>query len=251
MNLKKDEKAQDEQLKAAATAAFNEADTMEGFEDINGNTMAVPFVRILQKLSPQLNKQKPEYIQGAEEGDWFNSTTKEVYGPTINVVVLKFERIYIEWKPNRGGFVGYHTPENAERVAADTTFGNWKTKDGNELVENYVYMILIEGHEAEGIVVLSLSSSGIKMAREWNRLMTTHIMENGVRAKPYYLVWKLESDYKENEKGSWYMPKAKFVRYINDAQYALASTERKALPSKKVDYAQIEDKNNAIDTSEF
>ena len=241
----------DEKLKTAAQAAFNEADSMEGFEDINGSTMAIPFVRILQDLSPQLNKKKPEYIEGAEAGDWLNSTTKEVYGPEINVIVLKFERIYIEWKPNRGGFVSYHTPENAERLAVDTTFGNWKTKEGNELTENYVYMILIEGHEAEGIVVLSLSSSAIKVAKEWNRLMTTHIMSNGQRARPYYLIWKLSSEYKENDKGAWYQPSIKFVRYINQQQYELTGTERKALPSKRVDYAQIEAKQSSLETSEF
>ena len=245
------DKDKDEELKAKATVAFNEADTMEGFEDINGSTMAIPFVRILQKLSPQLNKQKPEYIAGAEEGDWFNSTTKEVYGPSINAIVLKFERIYIEWKPNRGGFVGYHTPENAERIAVDTTFGNWKTKDGNELAENYVYMILVEGHENEGIMVLSLSSSAIKVAKEWNRLMTTHIMENGQRAKPYYIVWQIGTDYKENEKGSWYVPTVKFVRYIDEKQYSLTQTERKALPSKKIDYAQLESKQDTINSEQF
>jgi len=251
MELKKEEqKVQDEKLKAAADMAFNDTDTMEGFEDINGNTMSIPFVRILQKLSPQLDKKKPEYIQGAEEGDWFNSVTKEVYGAAINAVVLKFERVYIEWKPNRGGFVGYHTVENAERIAVDTTFGNWKTKEGNELSENYVYMLLIDGHEKEGVVVLSLSSSAIKVAREWNRLMTTHVMSNGQKAKPYYLVWNISSDYKENDKGTWYMPKIKFMRYINEEQYAITGTERKALPSKKVDYAQIEQKSS-IDTSEF
>lgn len=241
-------KEHDENLKAAAQAAFDAADTMEGFEDINGSTMAIPFIRILQKLSPQLNKQKPEFVSGAEEGDWFNTTSKETYGPEVNVIVLKFERVFIEWKPNRGGFMGYHTPENAERLAVDTSFGNWKTKDGNELAETYVYMVLIDGHESEGIVVLSFTSSAIKVAKEWNRLMITHVMDNGQKAKPYYLVWKLSTEYKENEKGTWYVPKVKFIRYINEQQYNIAGNERKALPSKKVDYAQIEAKTDIADT---
>ncbi len=242
MNVSKDE-----------LSIFNPNDSMEGFEDITSSTMAIPFVRILQKLSPQLNKQKPEYIEGAEEGDWFNSTTKEVYGPEINVIVAKFEHVFIEWRPNRGGFVGYHTPENAERLTVDTTFGAWKTAKGNDLIETFIYMGLIEGHEAEGVVVLSFTSSAIKMAKEWNRLMTTHIMSNGERARPYYLIWKLSSEYKENEKGSWYAPKVKFVRYIDEKQYALTSQERKALPSKKVDYAQLDVKSDsdAIDSSDF
>lgn len=245
-----------EELKTAEAvvkaAIFNAQDTLDGFEEIGGRTMAIPFVRILQKLSAQLNKQKQEFIDGAEEGDWFNTTTK-VYGPEVNVIVLKFERVYIEWKVNRGGFVNYHSPENAERLAVDTTWGNWKTKEGNELAETYMYMCLIEGQEAEGVVVISFSSSAIKVAREWNHLMTTHIMDDGKRAKPYYLVWKLSTDYRENDQGSWYSPKVKFLRYISEAQYAVAGHERLALPSKKVDYAQLDSRldSDSLETSTY
>lgn len=235
-------------LKTAA-ANFDANDTNEGFEQINNGTMAIPFVRILQKLSPQLDKQKPEYVIGAEEGHWYNTTSKDVLGSSFNCIVLKYERIYIEWRPNRGGFVAYHDPDNAERIAIDKTFGNWKTKDGNLLQENYVYMILIEGHENEGICVLSLSSSAIKVAKEWNRIMTTHVMDNGQKAKPYYLVWELTTDYKKNEKGSWYVPAFKFVRYIDEQQYNITKTERLALPSRQIDYTQIEHK--AEDTTVF
>lgn len=218
----------------------SDQDTLDGFEQINGETMSVPFLRLIQKLSPQIDKKKPEYIEGAVEGDFFNTVTKEVYGQELALIVLRFERIYIEWKPNRGGFVGYHSPEDAERIATKRDFGKWQTEKGNELQENYVYMVILGGHEKEGPMILSLSSSGIKTAREWNRLMVTHIMSNGQKAKPYYLMWQVNAKYKENEKGSWYSPIPKFMGYINEQQYNIASNERKLLPSRKVDYAQLE-----------
>ena len=216
-------------------------DNLEGFEQIDANTIAIPFVRILQKLSPQLNKNKPQYIEDAEEGDWFNTVTKELYGDSIEVIVLKFEHVYIEWLPERGGFVSYHSPENAERIAVDKTFGHWKTEEGNDLQENYAYICMIVGHEEEGIVVMSFSSTSIKMAREWNRLMTTHVMDNGKRALPYYLVWELNATYTENDQGSWFTPNVKYVGYIDENQYNTLSKERKALPNRQVDYQQIAD----------
>lgn len=234
-------KAAAEKVKEKSVLDFvSDEDTAEGFEQITQATMAIPFVRILQSLSPQLNKHEAAYVEEAEEGHWFNTITKEVYGPKISVIVLKFDRVYIEWRPDRGGFVGYHTPENAERLAVDHTFGNWKMADGNSLQENYVYIVLIIGHEREGVAVLSLSSSMIKMARDWNRLMTTHVMDNGKRALPYYLVWDLETEYRSNDKGKWYAAKVRFAGYIDEVQYALTGRERKALPSRQVDYAQIE-----------
>ena len=229
------------------------ADTLEGFEQITQQTMAIPFVKLLQKLSPQLNKQKPEYIQGAEEGHFFNTITKEAYGSGFKCIVLKFEHVYIEWRPERGGFVGYHSPENAERITTDKTFGNWRTANGNQLQENYVYLIVVESHEREGIAVFSLASSMIKTAREWNRLMTTHVMETGQRAMPYYLVWNVASEYKSNEKGDWYIPVVKFDRYISKAQYDILKRERKVLPSRQIDWRQLEASTSetSIESSEF
>lgn len=217
-----------------------EGDDLKGFEQISKDTMSIPFVRILQKLSPQLDKQKPEYAEGAEEGMFYNTITRSVYGNKLRIIVGSFERVFIEWRPNRGGLVGYHTPEHAEAVAADKTFGKWTTEDGNILQENYVYMVLIEGHEDEGVCVLSMASSMIKEARAWNRLMSTHIMPNGQRALPYYLVWDVVSEYAKNDKGTWYKPKVVFAGYVNEAQYSKVKAERKALPSRTVDYKQLE-----------
>jgi hypothetical protein len=226
-------------------------DTLAGFEDINNETMSIPFVRLLQKLSPQLDKQKAEFLVGGEEGQFFNTITKEIIGNEFSCIVLKFERVYIEWKPNRGGFCGYHSPENAEQIAASKVFGDWKTKDGNSLDETYVYLVLIAGKEKEGPMVLSFSSSAIKVAREWNRLMTTHIMENGQKAKPYYLIWHVKAEYQSNDKGTWYNPGIKFMGYIGAEQYAFAKEERKLLPARKVDYALLEGQSQSSEDVPF
>jgi hypothetical protein len=166
------------------------------------------------------------------------------------VIVLKFEHVYIEWLPDRKGFVSYHSPENAERLAVDKTFGKWMTEDGNHLSENYAYICMIIGHEEEGVCVMSFASSAIKMAREWNRLMTTHVMENGKRAKPYYLVWDLDTNYMENDQGAWYSPSVSYFGYIGPEQYALTTKERKALPNRSVDYEMISDESSDDDETE-
>lgn len=241
----------DAKLRQAANHFANDEDTLEGFESIDMSTMSIPFIRVLQKLSPQLNKNKPEYIPGAEEGQFFNTLTKEVYGSSMEIVVLRFDHVYIEWKPDRGGFAGAHDPANAERLAVKKTFGAWETKDGNSLQENYVYLLLIVGREKDGPVVYSMFSSGIKVAKELNRLMLTHLLEDGTRAKPYYLVWNLSTEYAENNQGSWYKPKIKFSRLVDEPILLAAREERKLLPQRKVDYAQIEDQHEGQYEGDF
>ena len=225
-------------------------DTLEDFQ-VSTKEMAIPFVRILQPLSPQLDKKNDEsFIEGAEAGHFFNTVTKEIYGETVGLIPLKFQRIYIEWRPERGGLVDYHSPENAEQIAVDKSqFGKWLTEEGNILQENYTYLCLIDGHESEGICILSLASTMIKTAKEWNKLATTQVMDNGKVALPYYAVWEMSTVYKQNDKGNWYVPVVRFDHWITEQQYKILSPERKALPSVgSTDYAQLEDKSR--DTTE-
>ncbi len=225
-------------------------DTLEDFQ-ISAKEMAIPFIRILQPLSPQLEKKNEAYIDGSEAGEFFNTVSKDVYGDIIGLIPLKFERIYIEWEPNRGGLVDYHSPENADRIAIDKSeFGKWKTEEGNLVQENYVYFCLVDGHESDGICILSLASTAIKMAKEWNRLFTTQRMDNGEIALPYYGVWDLTTVYKQNDHGNWYSPVVSFSHWINKAQYELIVPTRKALPSARPDYAQLEDKSQGNDSAE-
>lgn len=222
----------------------NTQETLEGFEGINNTTMAIPFLKLAQALSPEINKNKPEYIPGLEEGFFFNSATKEIFKPgdPLEIVILKFERIYIEWLPKRAGFVSYHTPENAERLCVNPDeFGKWKTENGNLLQEYYSYYCIIVGHEDEGPVILSLKSTSIKTGKELNRLMMTHKMDDGQLAMPFFLVWNLTAEYTTKVKGSWFMPVFRFSRYITEEILLAVKKERKALPNKNVDYALIDD----------
>jgi hypothetical protein len=95
-----------------------EDDAGQGFENADKDSFAIPFLRILQGLSPQCNKANPDFIRGAEQGMLFNTVTKECLaadGDTdgINMIVCHFDRKFTEWAPNRGGFRGEHHPSSA------------------------------------------------------------------------------------------------------------------------------------------
>jgi len=223
---------------------LNPDDNLHGFEGINASTTAIPFLRLIQKGSPQLNPQKKEYIEDAKVGMYFNSVTKELYGADLEIIVLQFDQIFIEWKPNRGGFVQMHSPENAARLAVDQTFGKWKTANGNLLSENYVYLVLVAEHESDGPMVLSLTSTMIKTAKQWNRVLITKLLPKGQRAMPYTQVYRLTSIYQENELGDWYSVDINFLRFVHKEEYVQITDERKVLPQRVVDYQQIESHNS-------
>ena len=49
--------------------------SQRGSEDVTIDDLTIPRVDIIQDLSPQHKKNKPEYIEGAEVGMLFNTVT--------------------------------------------------------------------------------------------------------------------------------------------------------------------------------
>jgi len=60
----------------------------QGMETIGADDMQIPFLRILQPLSPQLIKTDPKFIKGATAGNIFNTVTGDYWEADEGVDVL-------------------------------------------------------------------------------------------------------------------------------------------------------------------
>ena len=60
---------------ALATNMF-EADANAGAQNIGQDDVALPFLKVLGQLSPEINKRDGKYVEGAEPGMILNSVTK-------------------------------------------------------------------------------------------------------------------------------------------------------------------------------
>ena len=76
-----------------------------GFEETTSQDMAIPFLRILAQLSPQVNKRDGAYVEGAEAGMMFNTVANKVYDGEQGVTVIPcyYNRRYVEWAPREKG----------------------------------------------------------------------------------------------------------------------------------------------------
>lgn len=233
------------------------ANDVEGYEGLNADTIAIPFIRILQDLSPQLKRSKAEYVEDAEPGMLFNNITQELYGQAVRIVIGKFERYYIEWKPNRGGFVANHDPAMVETEMIKTLIRNEKgqlihPETGNEFVDTYIYYVLLPDHLECGVCIFATNPSYLKEARRLNRLLKTTMIPGQTRkALPHFMIWNLEVIEMSNDRGDWYGPKFTFDQFVTPDLLSHVTEERAELPNKSVDYAQIEEnagKDDAIET---
>lgn len=188
-----------------------ELDNGFGREDI-----AIPFIRVLQSLSPQLKKNKPEYVEGANEGDFYNTVTGKVYpgDAGIYIIPVKYTRSYTEWRPrndNGGGIVKDHgaDPSVLETCHKDAK-GKDITPDGNEVLTAgmyYVYLVDPETGEFEQ-GVMSLSGTQLKKARKLNSLIAQLRVKNprtGAMGKvaSFYMCYHFTTVPESNSQGSW------------------------------------------------
>jgi hypothetical protein len=54
-------------------------DLQKGFENMTQEDMALPFIRILGQLSPQVTDGDSKFIEGAKPGMIYNTVTSELY----------------------------------------------------------------------------------------------------------------------------------------------------------------------------
>lgn len=151
------------------------ADAGQGFENVNIKDVAIPFIAILQALSPQIKKGSPAKIEGAEEGFLFHTVKQQFLDPTkihVRVVNCGFQKRWVEWKPRDtgGGFVATHLTDQVLHQCVKDDKGKYHTKNGNLIVETaYHFVLLVADDGSFEQAVISMASTQLKNSR---RLMS-------------------------------------------------------------------------------
>lgn len=167
----------------------------------------VPLLYVLQSNSPAVNKRGDSYVEGAEPGDiWLrNANTPIVKGDEgVLFQPVAFQWSYVEWKPNRGGLVAVHAerPANAVQKQLDPNDDrlSWVTPEGNTVVDTcYVYGLI----DFEQPFVIPLSSSGYRVARDWNTQARAR-KRNGKPLPLFATKWRLKTTFRSNDRGEWF-----------------------------------------------
>lgn len=195
-----------------------------GDNNFDKDDLAIPFLKVLQKNSPQVEKRDPAYVEGAEAGCFFNSATGELWNGEEGLIAIPiaYTPSYTEWKPERKGFVRDWGADS--RVMEQTHKGGKDgmddiTSSGNVIQRAGLYYLLIWNQKTGDVsrVVFSMSGSQLAVSRKWNtniaELRITDLKTNK-RFNPamYYMSYNMTSAYKENEKGSWFIPDIKPYR---------------------------------------
>jgi hypothetical protein len=193
--------------------------------------MQIPFIRALQALSPQLNKKKPEYIDGAEQGDLFNTVTGQVWKGEEGVTIIPCYQVtkYLEFTPRDmgGGFRGEISPTNP--VLQQTTRQGSKEllPTGNELVKSdQHYCLVLDGEGSFQPAVIDMKSTQLKVSRRWKTQIAMqkikHPKTGQMITPPLFATeWKITTVEESNDQGSWFNPSVEKVGLVGERDLML------------------------------
>lgn len=203
---------------------YDEEDAGAGFEGQTTDDVAVPFLSLLQALSPQVTDGNPPE---ARPGMLCNTVTSELFDGKDGLLFVPSatQHFFVEWVPRAkgGGFVARHEPTSeivalARQKAKDPKFGPFFTYDesgkpDNQLIDTfYLFGVMVGTDPAEASeltpMIVAFSSTKIKVYRGWNSLVskaTFQAKDGTKRQVPMcaHLV-RIGSKTEENAKGKFH-----------------------------------------------
>jgi len=189
-----------------------ENDANAGFQTMSQEDLALPFLKVLGQLSPEVNTRHAKHIKGAEPGMILNTVTNELHDGAqgINVIPCFYKREFVEWKDrgeSMGAPVGVHAV-NSDVVgsAKRDNMNKDRLPNGNYLENTASHYVLMLG-ENPCTALITMKATQLKTSRKWNTMMMGIKLQgkNGLFTPPTYShVYKLTTVQQSNDKGTWF-----------------------------------------------
>ena len=196
-------------------------DSGAGVDTMSPDDIALPYIGILQAMSPQVQPGRAEYIEGAQASMFYNSVSQDFFdGRTkgIRFVSCAYDRRYVEWvdRDQGGGYVAdYDIDSDILTIAKRDDKGKWRMPGtGNLIVETAYHsgLYLDPNTNSWNECVVSLKSTGLKVNRRWNNeLVTSKIPGTELQAPRWLYVYHLKTVLEQKKNNSWWQLKADLV----------------------------------------
>jgi hypothetical protein len=187
------------------------SDAGAGLAGMGQEDLAIPFLKILQKTSSEVDE-----IKGAKVGDIFNSVTKDIVQGKkgLRVVNCVYFLEYLEWEPRgTGDNYPYHIFSSTDKLPPTKRGDDNKDYivdgDGRYLertAQHYVLVLDDDGITQQGL--MPMKATQFKKSKQWNSAMRALKMrdDKGKLFVPprFSHIWNLSTAKEENLQGSWY-----------------------------------------------
>ena len=210
-----------------------EADADKGSQNMTQEDLALPFLKVLGQLSPEVNKRDGKYVEGAEPGMILNTVTNEVFDGAkgIDVLPVFYERKYVEWQDRgegKGAPVAIHDASSdiMSQTTRDKSFKD-RLPSGNYLENTANHYVVVLGNSPQ-TALISMKATQLKISRKWNSIMMGIKLQgkNGLFTPPTYShIYNLKTVQMSNDKGTWFGWEVSKVGPVSDQNvYGIAKS---------------------------
>lgn len=217
------------------------ADAGKGLANIDADSVAIPFLAVLQTGSPQVDPDSGEYIATAKSGMLYNTVTKDVFDGKegVYVVPCEYQRKFLRWAPREkgGGFKGeiriedvLKMRESRDIVEQDGKLfipdenGSVNPKQCDKVADTRMHYVLLLNPKtgAAQQAVLSLASTQIKKSKQLIALLGGVQITNpetGAAATPptFANVVHVTTVPESNDQGKWHGVRFELAGLVKDA----------------------------------
>ena len=201
---------------AGAVANINiEQFADSGFDNVDSKSLALPFLKVLGQLSPQVTAGDSKYIEAAKPGMIYNTVTDELYNGAegITVIPCYYKLEYIEWRDRDKGAVA---PANVYLADSDIMSKTTRGDDGKDRLENGNYIeetashyVMVVEPEKSSTAMITMKSTQRKKSKKWNSMMMSLRQKRSdgkgfFRPAPFTQQYSLKTVLEKNNLGSWY-----------------------------------------------
>jgi len=210
------EKAMTKKPKTEVAAVNIEQFADLGFENVGSKDLALPFLKVLGQLSPQVTAGDARYMENAKAGMIYNTVTSELYDGNkgISVIPCFYKLQYIEWRDR--GMEGSGAPVNIYESDSDIMTKTTRADDNKDRLENgnYVeetashYVLIVDKDAPKETALITMKSTQRKKSKKWNSMMMSikAKRKDGSFYQPamFTQVYNLKTVLEKNSLGSWY-----------------------------------------------
>ena len=198
-----------------------------GFENVSAQEMAIPFLKIASSQTPEIKKSNAKFVEGLEQGDIFNSVTKDFY-KSILVVPCAFRVRCVEWSPlgeGTGATVKIYKPEDCPPLERGAD-GEDHYKINGAISPTYIvrtaeyFVLRLNNDGSYERCQIIMQKTQYKKSRYWNTMMMNQKIKSksgSLATLPMFAnVYKMEGVQEQNKKNDWWGWKITLANSVND-----------------------------------
>jgi len=201
---------------AGAVAAINiEQFADEGFDNVDSKSLALPFLKVLGQLSPQVTQGDSNFMPEAKAGMIYNTVTDELYDGQKGITVIPcfYKLEYIEWKDRDKGAVApvnvYPSDSDIMSKTNRGDDGKDRLPNGNYIEETASHYVMVVEPEKSSTALVTMKSTQRKKSKKWNSMMMSlrQKRKSGqgfFKPAPFTQQYTMKTVLEKNNLGSWF-----------------------------------------------